>query len=83
MKSGAELSKITFHSILTARNIRFGELSTRRNWALQQFGVWGLNSFTGLDKLKQYTNFDVGFDANNIYLWSLPTDKLFSLLGKF
>ena len=42
-----------------------------------------MNSFTGFDKLKEYTNFDVGFDSNNPYLWSLPFARLTALLGKF
>ena len=42
-----------------------------------------MSSFTGLDKLKQYTNFDVGFNTNNIYLWSQPISKVTSLLGDF
>lgn len=41
-----------------------------------------MSSFTGLDKFKEYTNFDVGFDSNNVYLWSMPTRKATALVGQ-
>lgn len=50
---------------------------------MEDFGVWLLNSFTGLGKLKEYTSFDNGFDSNNPYLWSLPFARLTALLGTF
>jgi hypothetical protein len=83
MRTGAELSRITLNAIFAARNHRFGGLAKHQDWALAEFEVWVLNSFTGLDKLKEYTNFDVGFNTNNIYLWSLPASKLASILGEF
>lgn len=45
--------------------------------------MWLLNSFTGLGKLKEYSNFDIGFDSSNPYLWSLPIARLTVLLGIF
>lgn len=83
MNSGADLSRLTLQHILAAKSTRLGPFQLFKNWGLSEYGVWVISSFTGIDKLKEYTNFDVGFNSKNIYLWSLSSSKLASLLGNF
>lgn len=83
IKNGMDLSTLTLSSLLAAKDYSLQNALSQSGRTFKNLKIWLLSSFTGLHKLKEYSNYDVGFTEENPYLWSIPKSQAIKLLGNF
>jgi hypothetical protein len=44
--------------------------------ASEYYGIWGLNGFAGLLKMREYTNFISGRSMENPLIWRYSLDEM-------